>query len=129
MPLHVSGDRAYDDVVWLSSVRLPVFVPGSCSHPSPPLLGIRQQSQRSADAQRHALQRMWHVQTSMVELIDACYVAEQDIIEAAFEHSVDGGASNVLLGSRLHDFGFRGCTCVEQVWRAPASRLQVHLGC
>ena len=41
----------------------------------------------------------------------------QDIIEAAFELSVDGGASNPLLGTRLHDFGFRGCTCVEQVCR------------
>jgi hypothetical protein len=39
----------------------------------------------------------------------------QDIIQAAFERSVDGGAANPLLGSRLHDFGFRGCTCVEQV--------------
>ena len=38
----------------------------------------------------------------------------QDLIEAAFEHSVDGGRSNPLLGSRLHDFGFRGCTSVEQ---------------
>ena len=38
----------------------------------------------------------------------------RDRIEAAFEQSVEGGASNALLGSRLHDFGFRGCTCVEQ---------------
>ena len=40
----------------------------------------------------------------------------QDLIETAFEHSVDGGRSNPLLGSRLHDFGFRGCTSVEQVF-------------
>jgi len=38
----------------------------------------------------------------------------KDIIQAAFERSVDGGAASPLLGSRLHDFGFRGCTCVEQ---------------
>lgn len=38
----------------------------------------------------------------------------QELIETAFEHSVDGGRSNPLLGSRLHDFGFRGCTSVEQ---------------
>ena len=44
----------------------------------------------------------------------------QDLIEAAFEHSVDGGRSHPLLGSRLHDFGFRGCTSVEQV---PAGRV------
>ena len=28
--------------------------------------------------------------------------------------SVDGGRASPLLRSRLHDFGFRGCTCVEQ---------------
>jgi nicotinamide phosphoribosyltransferase len=38
----------------------------------------------------------------------------KDIIEAAFETSVEGGKSNPLLRSRLHDFGFRGCCTVEQ---------------
>ena len=38
----------------------------------------------------------------------------KDVIEAAFEKSVDGGHQSPLVGSRLHDFGFRGCTCVEQ---------------
>ena len=38
----------------------------------------------------------------------------RDVIEAAFERSVDGGRDSPLLGSRLHDFGFRGCTCLEQ---------------
>ena len=38
----------------------------------------------------------------------------RDIIEAGFERSVEGGAASPLLGSRLHDFGCRGCTCVEQ---------------
>ena len=38
----------------------------------------------------------------------------KDVIEAGFERSVEGGGANPLLGSRLHDFGFRGCTCVEQ---------------
>ena len=38
----------------------------------------------------------------------------RDIIEAAFEQSSDAGAASPLLGSRFHDFGFRGCTCVEQ---------------
>eukprot|EP00854_Cymbomonas_tetramitiformis_P005473 gene5473-6634_t len=38
----------------------------------------------------------------------------KDIIEEAFEKTVDGGKLSPLLGSRLHDFGFRGCTCVEQ---------------
>lgn len=36
------------------------------------------------------------------------------LIEAAFENSVEDGVNNIKLMSRLHDFGFRGCTCVEQ---------------
>jgi nicotinamide phosphoribosyltransferase len=35
-------------------------------------------------------------------------------ITNGFEVSVDGGGSSPFLNSRLHDFGFRGCTCVEQ---------------
>lgn len=27
---------------------------------------------------------------------------------------MDEGRQSPLVGSRLHDFGFRGCTCVEQ---------------
>jgi hypothetical protein len=50
--------------------------------------------------------------------------ASQDIIEDAFELSVDGGRDSPLLGSRLHDFGFRGCTCVEQA-RSCAQPLRV----
>lgn len=38
----------------------------------------------------------------------------RDVIAAAFEKSADGGARSPLLTSRLHDFGFRGCTSVEQ---------------
>ena len=38
----------------------------------------------------------------------------KDVIAAAFEESVENGSQNPLLDSRLHDFGFRGCTCVEQ---------------
>eukprot|EP01098_Paradermamoeba_levis_P011655 TRINITY_DN5015_c0_g1_i3.p1 TRINITY_DN5015_c0_g1~~TRINITY_DN5015_c0_g1_i3.p1 ORF type:complete len:494 (-),score=144.05 TRINITY_DN5015_c0_g1_i3:37-1518(-) len=38
----------------------------------------------------------------------------KELVEEAFEKSVDGGKKNPLVNSRLHDFGFRGCTCVEQ---------------
>jgi nicotinic acid phosphoribosyltransferase len=37
----------------------------------------------------------------------------KDVIAAAFEQSVDDD-HRYLLDSRLHDFGFRGCTTVEQ---------------
>ena len=38
----------------------------------------------------------------------------KDVIAEAFEKSVQGGKNSPLLMSRLHDFGFRGTTCVEQ---------------
>ncbi len=38
----------------------------------------------------------------------------RDIIEEAFAAGADGGAASPLVTSRLHDFGFRGCTCPEQ---------------
>ena len=38
----------------------------------------------------------------------------KDAIEAAFERSVDAGRGSPLVGSRLHDFGFRGCSGLEQ---------------
>jgi len=37
----------------------------------------------------------------------------KDLIADAFDETVDPETS-FLLDSRLHDFGFRGCTCVEQ---------------
>jgi len=37
------------------------------------------------------------------------------LIERAFKRSVDPASDQYgLLDSRLHDFGFRGCTCIEQ---------------
>lgn len=38
----------------------------------------------------------------------------KDIIAGAFDASVDDGRDSPLLSSRLHDFGFRGTTCLEQ---------------
>ena len=38
----------------------------------------------------------------------------QDVIHNAFLQTVDE-ENFFLMGSRLHDFGFRGCTTVEQV--------------
>jgi len=38
----------------------------------------------------------------------------KDVIAEAFEKSVQDGRKNPLLMSRLHDFGFRGTTCLEQ---------------
>lgn len=47
----------------------------------------------------------------------------RDAVEAAFDRSVDGGARHPLLPSRLHDFGFRGATCVQQAVVGGAAHL------
>lgn len=36
------------------------------------------------------------------------------MIEEAFDRTVDEGRAHPLVSTKLHDFGFRGCTCVEQ---------------
>jgi uncharacterized membrane protein YhaH (DUF805 family) len=41
-------------------------------------------------------------------------VVRQDVIAKGFEATVDED-NFFLLNSRLHDFGFRGCTSTEQV--------------
>lgn len=38
----------------------------------------------------------------------------RDVVEASFELTSDGGRDSPLVPSRLHDFGFRGCTTPEQ---------------
>ena len=48
----------------------------------------------------------------------------RDTVEAAFERSVDGGRAHPLLPSRLHDFGFRGATCVQQAVVGGAAHLR-----
>lgn len=38
----------------------------------------------------------------------------RDVVEASFARTSDGGVGSPLVQSKLHDFGFRGCTGVEQ---------------
>jgi nicotinamide phosphoribosyltransferase len=38
----------------------------------------------------------------------------RDIVEGFFDKTCENGKASVLVESRLHDFGFRGCTSVEQ---------------
>lgn len=46
----------------------------------------------------------------------------KDVIAEAFDNSVEDDC-RFLLDSRLHDFGFRGCTCVEQSVLGGAAHL------
>eukprot|EP01125_Pyxidicula_operculata_P021403 TRINITY_DN822_c0_g1_i1.p1 TRINITY_DN822_c0_g1~~TRINITY_DN822_c0_g1_i1.p1 ORF type:complete len:491 (+),score=96.17 TRINITY_DN822_c0_g1_i1:1528-3000(+) len=54
------------------------------------------------------LTQLWYPST-VATLSRRC----KEIISEAFDKSVDPEL-NFLLNSRLHDFGFRGCTCIEQ---------------
>lgn len=47
----------------------------------------------------------------------------RDVIEASFDTTSDAGAASPLVTSRLHDFGFRGCTGVEQAVLGGAAHL------
>lgn len=38
----------------------------------------------------------------------------KDLVEAAFEATTAEGRAHPLVAFKLHDFGMRGCTCVEQ---------------
>ncbi|KAJ9525932.1 hypothetical protein QJQ45_009410 [Haematococcus lacustris] len=38
----------------------------------------------------------------------------RDVVEGSFRRTSDAGSDSPLVASRLHDFGFRGCTSVEQ---------------
>jgi nicotinamide phosphoribosyltransferase len=59
------------------------------------------------------------LETLLTHLWYPCTVATlsrrtRDVIEAAFEKSCEGGKASPLVLSRLHDFGMRGCTTLEQ---------------
>jgi len=54
------------------------------------------------------LTQIWYP-TTVATLSRRC----KDIFEESFEKSVEKNM-HWLIQSRLHDFGFRGCTCVEQ---------------
>jgi nicotinamide phosphoribosyltransferase len=54
------------------------------------------------------LTHVWYP-TTVATLSRRC----KELIEEAFKKSVDDELG-FLLSSRLHDFGFRGCTCIEQ---------------
>lgn len=57
--------------------------------------------------------RTWHICRYPTTVATLSRRAK-DIIADGFDASVDSGRSSPLLASRLHDFGFRGCTCLEQ---------------
>jgi nicotinamide phosphoribosyltransferase len=91
-------------------VTLAALPDGSAVHARVPVFQI------TADAPYAAL--VTYLETLLVQVWYPSTVATlsrraRDAIGAAFEASVEGGAASPLLASRLHDFGFRGASCLE----------------
>eukprot|EP00887_Chlorella_sp_A99_P003184 scaffold9.g3184.t1 len=92
-------------------VKVQALPEGSCVHAHVPVYQITSEGPYAPLCTwlETLLTMVWYP-TSVATLSRRC----KTLIAAAFEASVDGGAASPLLASRLHDFGFRGCTCVEQ---------------
>ncbi|KAK9864686.1 hypothetical protein WJX84_000447 [Apatococcus fuscideae] len=92
-------------------VKLECLQEGTCIHPHVPVYQITSEGEYSTlcTFMETLLTMVWYP-TTVATLSRRC----RDLIEEAFEKTVDLGRESPLLGSRLHDFGFRGCTCVEQ---------------
>ncbi|KAK9816981.1 hypothetical protein WJX72_007792 [[Myrmecia] bisecta] len=92
-------------------VRIEALPEGSCIHPHVPVYQITSENEYAPLCTwlETLLTMMWYPTT-----VATLSRRAKDVLEAGFEQSVDGGRHSPLLGSRLHDFGFRGCTTVEQ---------------
>ncbi|EFN59608.1 hypothetical protein CHLNCDRAFT_133026 [Chlorella variabilis] len=92
-------------------VRVEALPEGTCMHAHVPVFQLTAEAPYAplCTYLETLLTQLWYP-TTVATLSRRC----KDLIAAAFEQSVDAGRSSPLLNSRLHDFGFRGCTCVEQ---------------
>lgn len=92
-------------------IKVQALPEGTCIHAHVPIFQITAEGPYAplCTYLETLLTQVWYP-TTVATLSRRC----KDLIAAAFERSVDGGAASPLLDSRLHDFGFRGCTCVEQ---------------
>ncbi|MEW5302022.1 MAG: hypothetical protein WDW36_004834 [Sanguina aurantia] len=84
---------------------------GTCHHIRVPVYQI--------SAEEPYSQLCTYIETLLTMVWYPCTVAtlsrrSRDVIEASFEATSDGGSGSPLVPSRLQDFGFRGCTSVEQ---------------
>ncbi|KAK9865476.1 hypothetical protein WJX84_011030 [Apatococcus fuscideae] len=92
-------------------VKLECLPEGTCIHPHVPVYQITSEGEYAClcTFMETLLTMVWYP-TTVATLSRRC----RDLLERAFEKTVDLGKDSPLLGSRLHDFGFRGCTCLEQ---------------
>ncbi|KAK9795195.1 hypothetical protein WJX73_003091 [Symbiochloris irregularis] len=92
-------------------VKLEALPEGSCIHAHVPVFQLTTQGDFAplCTFMEVLLTMVWYP-SAVATLSRRC----RDRIEEAFDKSVETGRDSPLLGSRLHDFGFRGCTGVEQ---------------
>ncbi|KAF8064566.1 hypothetical protein HT031_003366 [Scenedesmus sp. PABB004] len=92
-------------------VRLQALPDGTCVHAHVPVYQITAEHEFAplCTFLETLLTMMWYPTT-----VATLSRRARDVIAAAFDASADGGSRSALLPSRLHDFGFRGCTSVEQ---------------
>lgn len=92
-------------------IKLEVLPEGTCIHAHVPVYQITAEGDyaRLATYMETLLTMVWYPTT----VATLSRRVKQKITDA-FEVSVENGRDSCYLDSRLHDFGFRGCTCVEQ---------------
>jgi nicotinamide phosphoribosyltransferase len=92
-------------------VKIESLPEGTCIHAHVPVFQITSENEYAplCTFLETLLVHTWYP-TTVATLSRRC----KDIIADGFEVSVDEGVESPLLNSRLHDFGFRGCTGVEQ---------------
>ena len=103
-------DAIVDECNGFFPITLEALPEGTCIHPHTPVFQISAKGKFKGLVTflETLLVQVWYP-TTVATLSRRC----RDLIESAFDRSVDD-AMRVLIPSRLHDFGFRGCTCVEQ---------------
>ncbi|GAB4816246.1 hypothetical protein N2152v2_003292 [Parachlorella kessleri] len=101
-------------------VKLEALPEGTCVHAHVPVYQVTAEGEYASLCTflETLLTMVWYP-TTVATLSRRC----KDDLAAAFDRSVDGGRGSPLLNSRLHDFGFRGCTCVEQSVLGGAAHL------
>lgn len=92
-------------------VRLQALPEGSCVHAHIPVFQLTAEGPYAplCTYLETLLTQVWYPTT-----VATLSRRVKELVACAFDQSVEGGRSHPLLNSRLHDFGFRGCTGVEQ---------------
>lgn len=100
-------------------VKIQCLRDGTVAHIHVPLYQITAEGEysRLVTYLETVLTHVWY--TSTVATLSR---KSREIIERAFKDSVDD-ENKFLLDSRLHDFGFRGCTCMEQAVMGGSAHL------